>query len=413
MTSAPSSRATGTAPTPGPASEPRYVVLLALLLGSQPVATDLYLPALPTIAAQLGNPALTLTGLTLFFGFAQLVLGPLSDRLGRRPVLLAGCAGYALTSFVGAWVDTLAALIVCRCLQGVAMAAMVVCARASIRDLYAPLEGARVFSRGLTGLGFLALSSPLVGALVVSRVSWHAAFAVLGVFGLATFAWVWFFYDESRPAPNPGAKPVTTLEATRIVLASARFRAWTAVLCTSYGTLFCFLLASGFVYIQVFGFSTLACGMVLAGNSVCYIGGTYACRRLLLRMSPDRAVTLSAGFSVGGGLFMLVAALARGTPEAWAMIVGQYLFAIGHGVNQPCAQVGAVAEFPELAGRAAALSGCLMMVVAFGVGQAMAPFLGSSAWPLIVANTLGGSLVALSAWGLVRHSHRDLAAQAV
>ena len=95
--------------------EPKYIVLLALLLGSQPVATDLYLPALPGIAAELGNPALT--GLMLAFGFAQLVLGPLSDRYGRRPVLLAGCASYALTSFAGAWVSTLFWLVVCRCLQ--------------------------------------------------------------------------------------------------------------------------------------------------------------------------------------------------------------------------------------------------------------------------------------------------------
>ena len=111
-------------------SEPRYIVLLALLLGSQPVATDLYLPALPAIAAELGNPALTLTGLMLTFGFAQLILGPLSDRFGRRPVLLAGCAAYALTSFAGAWVTTLYGLVICRCLQGAAMAALVVCARA-------------------------------------------------------------------------------------------------------------------------------------------------------------------------------------------------------------------------------------------------------------------------------------------
>ena len=123
-------------------SEPRYIILLALLLGSQPIATDLYLPALPTIAAELGNPALTLTGLTLAFGAAQLILGPLSDRFGRRPVLLAGCASYALTSFAGAWVTSLTALVVCRCLQGAAMAALVVCARASVRDLYTPVEGA-------------------------------------------------------------------------------------------------------------------------------------------------------------------------------------------------------------------------------------------------------------------------------
>ena len=97
-------------------SEPRYIILLAILLGSQPVATDLYLPVLSAIAAELGNPALTLTGSLLAFGFAQLILDPLSDRYGQRPALLAGCAAYALTSFAGAWVSTLFWRVVCRCL---------------------------------------------------------------------------------------------------------------------------------------------------------------------------------------------------------------------------------------------------------------------------------------------------------
>ena len=163
-------------------SEPRYIILLALLLGSQPVATDLYLPTLPAIAAELGNPALTLTVLMLAFGVAQLILGPLSDRLGRRPVLLVGCAAYALTSFAGAWVTTLSGLVICRCLQGAAMAALVVCARASVRDLYSPVDGMRVLSRGLSGLGLVALASPLIGAAMVAYFSWHAAFIAIGIF---------------------------------------------------------------------------------------------------------------------------------------------------------------------------------------------------------------------------------------
>ena len=186
-------------------SEPRYIVLLALLLGSQPVATDLYLPALPAIAAELGNPASTLTGLTLAFGVAQLILGPLSDRFGRRPVLLAGCLGYALTSFAGAWVTTLSGLVICRALQGVALASLVVCARATLRDLYSPLDGTRILSRGLTGLGLIALGCPLIGAAMVAYFSWHATFVACGLFGLIAGAWVWFNYDETLPAARPDA----------------------------------------------------------------------------------------------------------------------------------------------------------------------------------------------------------------
>jgi len=385
-------------------SEPRYVVLLALLLGSQPVATDLYLPALPSIAAELGNPALTLTGLMLAFGFAQLILGPLSDRFGRRPVLLAGCAGYALTSFAGAWVTTLLGLVICRCLQGAAMAALVVCARASVRDLYSPVDGMRVLSRGLTGLGLVALACPLIGAAIVAYFSWHAAFIAIGMFAAIAGIWVGFYYVESRPEAAPVDANALTASATLAILKSARFRAWTAMLIATYGMLFCFLLSSGFVYIKVFGFSPLACGLVLAGNSVAYIAGTYFCRWLLRRTSPDRAVRSSASFALIGAAMMLIVALIAG-PQPWAMIAGQCMLALSHGVNQPCGQAGAVGDFPEHAGRAAALSGFAMMVAVFAFGQLMAPSLGSSAWPLVISNTLGSWAIAFVAWVMLPRAY--------
>ena len=394
-------------------SEPRYIVLLALLLGSQPVATDLYLPALPAIAQELGNPALTLTGLMLTFGFAQLILGPLSDRFGRRPVLLAGCAAYAATSFAGAWVTTLAGLVICRCLQGAAMAALVVCGRASVRDLYAPVDGMRILSRGLSGLGLVALASPLIGAALVAYFSWHATFVAIGVFAAFAGVWVWLYYEESLPVAAPF--DASTLHnritdalpnATLTVLKGRRFQAWTAMLVASYGMLFCFLLSSGFVYIKVFGFSPLICGVVLAGNGVGYIVGTYFCRWLLHRAGPDRAVRSSSAFALfGAGLMLVVAIIDR--PQAWAMIIGQYLLALSHGVNQPCAQAGAVGDFPQHAGRAAALSGCAMMIAAFGFGQLMAPSLGSNAWPLVVSNALGSLAIAFVAWVLVPAAYKN------
>jgi MFS transporter, DHA1 family, multidrug resistance protein len=387
-------------------SETHYVILLALLLGSQPVATDLYLPALPAIANELGNPALTLTGLMLAFGLAQLVVGPLSDRFGRRPLLLAGCAAYALASFAGAWVTTLSGLIICRCLQGVAMAALVVCARASVRDLYAPVDGMRMLSRGLSGLGVVALASPLIGALLVAYFSWHAAFIAIGMFALLAGLWVWFFYLESRPNGSVGAASVSFSRTTRAVMASPRFRAWTFMLMASYSTLFCFLLSSGFVFIKVFAFSPLECGLALACNGVAYICGTYFCRWLLRRSTPVHAVRTSACFTLAGAGFAISVALLVG-PNPWAMIVGQSLVALAHGVNQPCGQAGAIGDFPEHAGHAAALSGCAMMVMAFGCGQLMAPSLGESAWPLLISNAVGSIAIAFAAWVLVPRAYAE------
>src|SRR6476659_5530317 len=143
------------------------VVVLTLLLGIQPVTTDLYLPALPTIARSFAAPASatqqTLAALIICFGLGQLVCGPLSDRYGRRPVLLGGLALYTVAGVLGALAASIEALIGWRALQGLAMAAAVTGGRSTIRDLYPPLDGARVMSRAMSGLGIIAFASPLLG----------------------------------------------------------------------------------------------------------------------------------------------------------------------------------------------------------------------------------------------------------
>lgn len=401
----PSGTAAPSAASLTPGSDRRYIVLLALLLGAQPVATDLYLPALPALKAELGNPALTLTALMLAFGLAQIVWGPISDRQGRKPVLIAGAIGYALASFAAAMVDAMSLLVTCRVVQGIAMAALIVCARATVRDLYPPIDGMRVLSKGLSGLGFIALASPLVGAAVATVTPWRGSLVAIGVFGVVALVWVLVHFEESL---SPEARAVARgapKGALRKVLRGPKFRAWTALATASYCTLFGFLLGSSFVYMNVFGFSALGCGLVLAANCVAYIASTYYCRWLLARHAPDRTVKIASLWSIGGGLAVLVLSLAW-QPNAAVMIVGQCLFSIGHGVNQPCSQAGAIGDYPEHAGRAASLSGATMMIGAFLTGQALAPFLGTSAWPLILSNAIGGVLVFAIAWTVVPKAYR-------
>ena len=163
------------------------VLILSLLLGLQPLTTDLYLPALPALTASFGAPMaqaqLTLTALLLAFGLSQLVWGPLSDRYGRRPILLVGMSAYLVASVASAWAPSMLLLIVCRTVQGAAMGAGVMCARAIVRDLYTPLEGARVMSKGLTGLGIIACISAPLGGLLSGLFSWRVALLALAVFG--------------------------------------------------------------------------------------------------------------------------------------------------------------------------------------------------------------------------------------
>ncbi len=387
-------------------SSPVLVLMLTLLLGIQPITTDLYLPALPTLARELGASVgatqLTLSALIICFGVGQLLCGPLADRFGRRPVLLAGMALYTLASLLSAASPSIEWLIGWRALQGAAMAAAVTCGRSIVRDLFHPHEGARVMSRALTGLGVIAMLSPLIGGMLVQWVNWHAALLVLALFGAATLAFVAWQFEETVPQRNPHATQLASLMRNWAgVVRHSSFRAWVALLSLTYGGLFLFLAGSSFVFIDVLGLSRVAYGAVMATNSLAYISGTWLCRRLLVSRGLLRTVKLAGAFTLTGGLGMAALSLA-GVHTVWAVLIPQWLFSIGHGIHQPCGQVGAVAPFPEKAGTAAALSGFVMMVTAFGAGLWLGRHLNGTVYPLtlgIGAFSIGTAAVA---WSLVQ-----------
>ncbi len=382
------------------------VLVLTLLLGIQPITTDLYLPALPGIARELGAPMagaqLTLSALILAFGFGQLACGPLADRYGRRPVLLWGLGLYTVASLGSAFSPSIEWLIALRALQGVAMAAAVTCGRSIIRDLYQPTEGAAVMSRAMTGLGVIAFASPTLGGFIAAAFGWQHALAVLAVFGVIALAVIAWRFEESLPAKDPRATRLGPwLANLRAVVGHPTFRAFTLLASATYGGLFTMLAASSFVFIDLLGTSRQAYGLTISSFSLAYICGTLLCRRLLARHGLRGAVSIGAWFSLAGGLSMALLSLA-GVASPWAIIVPQWVYMIGHGINQPCAQAGAVGPFPDKAGVAAALSGFAMMVVAFAVGVVLGETLGRSALPLTLGVGLGGVVVALTAWTLVR-----------
>jgi DHA1 family bicyclomycin/chloramphenicol resistance-like MFS transporter len=382
------------------------VLLLTLLLGIQPITTDLYLPALPTLqrdlGAGMGATQLTLSALIISFGLAQLVAGPLSDRFGRRPLLIGGLGLYTVASVGGALAGDIDSLIAWRTVQGVGMAGAVTCARSILRDLFEPQEGARVMSRALGGLGVIAMLSPLLGGLIVQWLDWHWALLVLALFGAGSLAFVGLRYRESVPALNRQATDPATLWRNWLqVLRHPTFRAWTALQALAYGGLFVILAASSFVYIEVLGLSKLGYGLLMAANSLCYIAGTALCRRWLAQVGLRSAVRRGAWFSLLGGLGMAAVSIA-GMHTVWALFLPQCLFALGHGIHQPCGQAGAVGPFPEKAGTAASLSGCAMMVVAFGVGLWLGQRLDGTVYPLGFGVAAFGVGLALVGWTWVQ-----------
>jgi len=396
---------------------PGFVVLaLSLLLGLQPVATDLYLPALPALTLGFGAPMaqaqLTLTALLLAFGLSQLVWGPLSDRFGRRPILLLGLALFVVASIGSALAGHMAALVAWRAVQGAALGASVMCARAIVRDLYAPADGARVMSKALSGLGVIACCSAPLGGLASDLFGWRAALLLIGVFGAATLAVIaWRFEETVRQRNLQALRPAVMATTWARIARHPTFWAYALLATATYGGLFTFLAASSFVLIHVIGLSKTQYGLVMFTMSLSYIGGTFACRRLLTRFGVRRTVAVAGAFSLAGGTLMGVLALA-GVQTVWAVILPFYLFMMAHGVHQPCGQSGAVGPFPQAAGAASALAGFIMMITAFAMGgwlghslAGIAPGTGSTA-PLANGVWFWGVVCAAIAWTLVQR-HGD------
>lgn len=382
------------------------VLVLSMLLGIQPVTTDLYLPALPALTEGFGAPMsqaqLTLSALLLAFGTSQLIWGPLSDRFGRRPILLWGLSAYTLASIGSTLAPSMAMLITWRIVQGAAMGAAVMCARAIVRDLYQPLEGARAMSKGLSGLGVLACISAPLGGLLSELFGWRMALMALAVFGAATLALISLRFEETLAQKNPRAlQPATLLRTWVHILRNPTFLAFSVLTAASYGGLFTFLATSSFVFIKVLGLTKTHYGLIMFSMCFCYLTGTFICRRLLPRFGVRRSVAVAACLTLAGGTLMGVLAWA-GIQNVWAIMLPYYLFMLGHGVHQPCGQSGAVGPFPQAAGAASALNGFLMMVVAFGMGGWLGTHMDGTVRPLTNGVWFWSALIAATAWTVIQ-----------
>lgn len=403
-----------------PTMSPRLVVLiLALLLGLQAVTTDLYLPALPSIRdvfeASMGEVQLTLTVLLLAFGLSQLVWGPLSDRFGRRPVLVGGMSAYVIASLGCTLAPSMGWLIAARGVQGVAMGAAVMAARAVVRDLYPPVQGATVMSKALTGLGIIACTCAPLGGLLTDTVGWRYTLLAVTLFGLSTLCMLVWRFEETLKAPNPQALHLRSLwKANLEILRHPTFRAWCALSSGSYLGLFTFLASSSFVFTRSLGYSKTAYGLFMLSMSLSYIVGTFWCRWMLRRTSVHRTVAVAAVLTLTAGILLTVLAYAgRGQDwyGAWAVMLPVYLFMLGHGVHQPCGQSGAVAPFPHRAGTASALNGFLMMLGAFFMGGWLGQHMNEPVFALAHGMLLWSVFIATVAWTLVQRHGRPVEAR--
>jgi DHA1 family bicyclomycin/chloramphenicol resistance-like MFS transporter len=319
-------------------------------------------------------------------------------------VLLIGLSLYTLASVGCVLAGSIDALVVWRVLQGAALAAAVVCARAMLRDIYEPAQGAHVMALALSGLGVIALTGPLLGGLAAAALGWRGPLMLVAAAGAATLALVSWRLPETLVRKNPLAthlKPL--LHSWWSIGCHGSFLAWALLVACTYGGLFTILAASSFVYMDVLGLGAVAYGLAMAAGSLSYIAGTFVCRRWIARHGMRGTVRLGAWFSLAAGLAMAALAMA-GVQAVWAVLLPQCLFIFGHGLHQPCGQAGVVAPFPQRAGAATALAGLLLALVAFAIGRWLGVALDGTVRPMAYGVAFWSVLTFATARGLVQRA---------
>ncbi|WP_404365931.1 multidrug effflux MFS transporter [Marinobacter sp.] len=350
-------------------------ILLAAAVALGPLATDMYLPALPSMGASLsagtGEVQLTLSIYMAGLALAQLVCGPLADRFGRKPIMIGGFVLFAIASVGCALATNVETLILCRFLQALGGSAGPVLGRAAIRDIYTPREAARIMAILASIMALAPAVAPGIGGLLLTGFGWEAIFLLLGAYALVMAVVVAFGIPEPMaPANRQSLRPGRLWKNYRAIAVDRSFLGYTLTNALVFSGLFAFLSGSSFVLIDFLGVRAEYFGFYFASMVAGYIGGNLTAVRLGRHLLPDQILHRGLGICVLGGSTM--AALALGEVfYVSAVMVPQALFMVGVGMVLPQTMAGALANFPTMAGSASALFGSVQMTLAALVGMAV------------------------------------------
>ncbi|WP_245691805.1 multidrug effflux MFS transporter [Geodermatophilus telluris] len=354
----------------------RTALTLGAFVALGPLTVDMYLPALPTIADDLQTSSatvqLTLTGTLVGLALGQLVLGPLSDALGRKGPLLAGTALHVVASLLVLVAPSITVLGLLRFLQGVGTAAGAVIALAVVRDLFSGRAAATMLSRLFLVLGAAPVLAPTVGGEVLRITSWRGVFLLLAVYGLLLLAVGALAVRETLPPERRrSAGPAGTLRGYRALLRDRTYVGLVLVAGLTMAGLFSYVSGSSFVFQDQFGLDEQQFGLLFGAGAVWLIAATQLNPVVLRRFSP--AQVLVAG-TIGGALAgaVLLGLAATGTGGLWAVALPLWAVLFSSGLALPNAPALALSRHGEAAGTAAALLGA----VQFGVGAVVAPLVG-------------------------------------
>lgn len=380
----------------------------------------MYLPAFPALSASLGasEGAVqgTLAAFFLAFALGQGLLGPLSDRFGRRPPLLAGLALFVAASAACALAEAAGALAAARAAQGLGACSGMVIARAVVRDLYPPAEAARAFAALMLVTGVAPMLAPLVGGVLLARFGWESIFWCLAALGLAALLAAAIRLPETRPADAPRHGVAGAARAYAALLRDARFVRPALVGAAGMAGLFAYIAGSPFALIRLLGVPEAEYGLYFGANALGMVAMAQVGARLAGPLGgPARVLRAAAAGLALAGALLVAGSFATGTALGrWAVVVPLFLYVSALGAVLPNAAALAMAPFGRTAGTASALMG----MGQFGAGAVAAVALGlvgggsGSALPMALAVALGGAGALAAAWRLPDASPAPAAAAA-
>lgn len=376
-----------------PASLP-FTVILTALVAFGPLSTDMYLPSLPAMQQDFGatvsDVQLTLSVFLAGFAVSQLFYGPLSDRFGRRPVLLFGIFVYGLASVACFMSQTIEMLIISRFFQAFGACSGPVLGRAIVRDVYGPDRAAQVLAYMGSAMALAPAFAPMFGGYLQIWFGWQASFVFLAIFAFTLVVLVGFLIQETNSHINPMAMHPGKLAMNYAALLKHRgFMGYVLLNSCVFSGLFAFISGSSFVFIDVFGLAPnlygVCFGIVVGG----YITGTLIAGRYSRKFGSDTMLRYGSGLSLLGGLLLVV--IASNFPQHVASVVApMFVFMISVGVVMPNSMAGAIGPFPKMAGAASAMMGFIQMAIAALVGASVGLMHDGTALPMCVAIALMG-----------------------
>ncbi|MEM8555301.1 MAG: multidrug effflux MFS transporter [Pseudomonadota bacterium] len=354
-------------------STPPHILTLVIIAGLSAATMNIYLPSLPQMATHFDSEYRTMQlSVSLYLAtnaVLQLFLGPLSDRYGRRTVMLTACGLFCIATIGTLIAPTVEVFLLCRMAQAVIVAGLVL-GRAVVRDIVADAQAASMIGYVTMGMALVPMAAPMVGGLLQGTFGWQASFWLLLILGLATMALVW--RDMGETAPMSGGDIAKQFREAPELFTSRRFWGYCLTMTFCSGAFFAYLGGGPFVGEVVFGLDPVILGFVLGAPAVGYAAGNWVSGHFSVRLGINRMVVLGCVIAAAG--MALPLALFYAGHESILVFFGSMVFVgLGNGITLPNATAGMLSVRPRLAGTASGLGGAMMI----GGGAALSALAGA------------------------------------